>query len=187
MNPTPEQAIAETRAWVDRIVIGLNLCPFAKAVQTRRQVRYVASLAADPDTLLATLCDELTALAEADPEEIDTTLLVHPGVLLDFADFNDFLAAADAAVQALGYDGVLQVASFHPQYRFAGTADDDITNATNRSPHPTLHLLREDSISRAVAAFPQPEAIYENNMHTLETLGAAGFAALRAQCKRDAS
>jgi hypothetical protein len=143
----------------------------------------VVTPATDPDTLLAVLCDELSTLAAADPEQVDTTLLIHPQVLLDFDDFNDFLDAADAAVRALGHDGVLQVASFHPQYRFAGTEAGDVTNATNRSPYPTLHLLREDSISRAVAAFPDPEAIYGNNMRTLQELGVEGLAALQAQCK----
>jgi hypothetical protein len=117
----------------------------------------------------------------------DTTLLIHPRVLTDFLDFNDFLGAADEALAQLGLDGVLQVASFHPQFQFAGTEADDVTNATNRSPYPTLHLLREASIARAVEAFPQPEAIYEANMRTLEALGAEGWAALQAQCKADAA
>ncbi|WP_280154947.1 DUF1415 domain-containing protein [Piscinibacter sp. XHJ-5] len=184
MHADADRVIAHTRAWVERVVIGLNLCPFAKAVHVKGQVRYVVSDAADPDALLATLCDELTALADAPADKVDTTLLIHPRVLADFDDFNDFLDAADAAVRALRLDGVLQVASFHPHYRFAGTTEDDVTNATNRSPYPTLHLLREESISRAVAAFPRPEAIYEENMRTLQALGAAGFAALQAQCKR---
>ncbi|HEX6705975.1 MAG TPA: DUF1415 domain-containing protein [Albitalea sp.] len=187
MFPTPEQAIAETRAWVDRIVIGLNLCPFARAVQAKGQVRYVATEAADADALLQVLADELVALARTPADQVDTTLLVHPRALADFDEYNHFLDAADAAVRALGLEGVLQVASFHPHYRFAGTDADDVTNATNRSPWPTLHLLREDSISRAVAAFPEPEAIYERNMRTLETLGSAGFAALRARCRSDAA
>jgi len=184
--PTPEQAIAETRAWVDHAVIGLNLCPFAKAVQTRNQIRYVVSDATDADSLLAALCDELTRLAGTPADEIDTTLLIHPWALADFVDFNDFLDAADAAVAALGLEGVLQVASFHPDYRFAGTEPDDVTNATNRSPYPTLHLLREDSVARAVAAFPQSEAIFENNIRTLRRLGPDAWAALRLQCKADA-
>src|SRR5258706_2276374 len=140
MAPTRHQAIAHTRAWVDHMVVGLNLCPFARAVQSKGRVRYVASDATDPDALLAALCTELTALARAEPERVDTTLLIHPFVLTRFEDFNDFLDAADATVRALGLEGVLQVASFHPHYRFEGTAGDDVTNATNRSPYPTLHL-----------------------------------------------
>jgi len=187
MIPSPQQAIAETRAWVDRAVIGLNLCPFAKAVQTKNQVRYVVSNATDGDALLTELRDEMSRLVAADPAELDTTLLIHPQVLNDFLDFNDFLGAADEALEELGYEGMLQVASFHPQFQFAGTDADDVANATNRSPYPTLHLLREDSVDRAVAAFPQAEAIYENNIRTLEALGPEGWAALQAQCKADAT
>ncbi|MGY4828422.1 DUF1415 domain-containing protein [Sphaerotilaceae bacterium SBD11-9] len=187
MTPPAPQAIAETRAWVERAVIGLNLCPFAKAVQARQQVRYVLSQAADEGALLAELVDEMQRLVATDPNEVDTTLLVHPQLLNDFLDFNDFLDVADQALEELALDGVLQIASFHPQYQFAGTEVDDVSNATNRSPYPTLHLLREASVDRAVAAFPEAEAIYENNMRTLEKLGAEGWAALQAQCKADAA
>lgn len=181
-----DKVIAETRAWLVRAVIGLNLCPFAKAVHVKQQVRYVVCNTSDADALLAALHEELRFLAEADPAVVDTTLLIHPHALTDFADYNHFLGAADAAVAELGYEGVLQVASFHPEYQFAGTDGDDVTNATNRSPYPMLHLLREESIDRAVAAFPEPEAIYENNMRTLEALGAQGWAELQAQCREDA-
>jgi hypothetical protein len=186
IQETDDEVIAETRAWLVRAVIGLNLCPFAKAVHVKQQVRYVVCNTRDAQTLLATLREELRLLAEADPAVVDTTLLIHPHVLTDFADYNDFLDVADSAVSELGCEGVLQVASFHPQYRFAGTSSDDVTNATNRSPYPTLHLLREESIDRAVAAFPDPDAIYEANMRTLEALGAQGWAELQAQCRRDA-
>ena len=186
MSYAGETVIAETRAWVDRAVIGLNLCPFAKAVQLKNQIRYVVTDATGTDALLEALRKELRLLADADPAQVETTLLIHPGVLADFLDFNDFLDVADAALEALGYAGVLQVASFHPQYQFAGTAADDVTNATNRSPYPTLHLLREESIDRAVAAFPETEAIYERNIVALQALGAEGWAALQTQCKRDA-
>jgi hypothetical protein len=181
-----ETAIAHTRAWVERAVIGLNLCPFAKAVWSRNQIRYVVSDATGADDLLGRLREELRLLAGADPAQVETTLLIHPRVLTDFVDFNDFLAAADAALEALGYAGVLQVASFHPQYRFAGTAAGDVTNATNRSPYPTLHLLREESIDRAVAAFPEAKTIYERNIRTLRALGPQGWAALQTQCRMDA-
>lgn len=181
-----QKVMTETRAWVDRAVIGLNLCPFAKAVQVKNQVRYVVTDATDTEALLAAFCEELHLLADAVPEQVETTLLIHPQVLTDFLDYNDFLEIADAAVEELGYGGVLQVASFHPQYQFAGTSMDDVTNATNRSPYPTLHLLREDSIARAVAAFPEAEMIYETNMRTLEKLGSQGWADLQTQCRRDA-
>jgi hypothetical protein len=187
MNPSSQQAIAETRAWVDRAVIGLNLCPFAKAVQTRNQIRYVVSEATDVDALLAGLRDEMDRLVAADPAAVDTTLLIHPQVLAEFADYNDFLGAADELLEQLGYDGTLQVAGFHPQFQFAGTAADDVSNATNRSPYPTLHLLREESVDRAVAAFPLAEAIYGRNIRTLQALGADGWAALQTRCKADAA
>ncbi len=183
----PDRIIGETRAWLNRAVIGLNLCPFAKTAQVKNQIRYVLSEAADPRALLSTLCDELRFLNQADPAQVETTLLIHPRVLTDFADFNDFLAAVESAVHELGLEGVLQVASFHPHYQFAGTAPDDVGNATNRSPHPCLHLLREDSIARAVAAFPEPEAIFVANIRTLEALGPQGWADLQAACRRDAA
>jgi hypothetical protein len=182
-----ELAIAETRAWVRRAVIGLNLCPFARAVDVKDQIRYVFSDATDPETLLATLVVELQRLADTDPALVDTTMLIHPRVLADFEDFNDFLELADAAVEDLDLDGVLQVASFHPRFQFADTEPDDITNATNRSPYPTLHLLREDSVDRAVAAFPEAEAIFERNMETLDKLGAQGWADLRTSWEDDAA
>ena len=182
-----ELAIAQTRAWVRRAVIGLNLCPFARAVDVKGQIRYVHSDATDAETLLATLCVELQRLADTEPEQVDTTMVIHPGVLTDFEDFNDFLELADAAVEDLNLDGILQVASFHPRFQFADTDADDITNATNRAPYPTLHLLREESVDRAVAAFPEAEAIFERNMETLEKLGAPGWDDLRRRWEDDAA
>ena len=175
---TDSPALTQTRAWVEHAVIGLNLCPFAKAPQVKGLVRYVQSEASDPAGLLTDLMDELQRLAKAPPERLETTLLVHPQVFTDFADFNDFLGVAEDTVADLGLEGVIQVASFHPDYRFDGTTADDITNATNRSPHPTLHLIREDSIDRAVAAFPEAETIYEANMATMERLDHDGWATL---------
>lgn len=185
MTPTPDKALAETRAWVDLAVIGLNLCPFAKGVQSKNQVRYVVSEATDPQALLVELRDEMNRLITTDPAVLDTTLLIHPYVLSDFIDFNDFLDVADAALAELDMEGALQIASFHPQFQFAETDPDDVTNATNRSPYPTLHLLREDSVDRAVAAFPEAEAIFEKNIRTLDELGADGWAAIEAQYKAD--
>jgi hypothetical protein len=171
-------AIDRTRTWVERAVIGLNLCPYAKAPQVKGLVRYAESQARDCDALLSDLKSELQRLAQTRPEQLETTLLVHPQVLNQFEAFNDFLDVAEDAIAELGLEGVIQVASFHPDYQFAGTSPDDITNATNRSPHPTLHLIREDSIDRAVAAFPQAERIYEANMAIMERLGHAGWEAL---------
>ncbi|MDB5905378.1 MAG: hypothetical protein JWM26_4256 [Betaproteobacteria bacterium] len=177
-HPSAEEAIAATRAWLERAVIGLGLCPFAKAVHVKNQVRYVVSDAHNKDVLLDDLEQELRTLAQASPEEIDTTLLIHPYVLHDFLEYNDFLEAADAVVEELELDGVLQVASFHPQYQFEGTAVDDITNYTNRSPYPILHLLREASVDAAVAAFPDAELIFEKNIETMNRLGIEGWEAL---------
>lgn len=180
-----EQAVALTRAWVDRVVIGLNLCPFAKAPQVKGRIRYVHSDATTPQDLLHALCTELRLLADTPIEVVETTLLIHPQVLTDFAQYNAFLDQAEAVVEVLGLREVLQIASFHPQYRFAGTRPTDVSNATNRSPFPMLHLIREASIDRAVAAFPEPEAIYQTNIATMRRLGKAGIAALLAQCAQD--
>jgi hypothetical protein len=168
-------AIAATRRWLERAVIGLNLCPFARAVHMKQQIRWVESPARDAEELLVDLAAELRLLADADPEQVETTLLIHPRALTDFRDYNDFLDVADATIEAMCLAGVVQVASFHPDYQFAGTAPDDVENLSNRSPHPMLHLLREDSIARAVAAFPDTAAIYERNIETLRHLGRDGW------------
>ena len=169
-----------TRRWIERAVIGLNLCPFAKAVYVKEQVRFVLSDATTPEALLEQLAEELVLLRDTDPAQIDTTLIIHPEVLTDFLDYTDFLDNADAAVEALDLQGILQVASFHPDYQFAGAAPDDISHYTNRSPYPTLHLLREDSVERAVAAFPDPDVIVERNIQTLDHLGHEGWRKLLA-------
>lgn len=173
-----EAVIAATREWIEKAVIGLNLCPFAKAVYLKNQVRFVVSAAPHLDGLLEDLDRELDFLAAADPETVDTTLLIHPKLLPDFLDFNDFMQWADAAVGEHGLEGVIQIASFHPAFHFEGTAPDDMGNYTNRAPFPTLHLLREASIERAVAAFPAAATIYERNIETLQALGHAGWQAL---------
>lgn len=175
VNADDEQIIAATRNWLEKAVIGLNLCPFAKAVYVKQQVRYVVSNATTPEALLETLMDELQLLSDTDPEQTDTTLLIHPFVLTDFLDYNEFLDVADAAVEDMQLAGELQVASFHPQYQFADTDVNDIGNYTNRAPYPILHLLREDSIERAVAAFPEAAEIFDRNIETLEQLGHAGW------------
>jgi len=187
MTPASDRAIAETRAWLRRAVVGLNLCPFAKAPLVKDQIRFVVCESDDPRALLDALCAQMNELAAADPVRVETTLLIHPNALLDFAEFNDFLDAADAALEDLGFDGVLQIASFHPRYQFADAEADAIANATNRAPYPTLHLLREASIERAVEAFPEAAAIYENNIATLAALGPEGWSQLQAQCRADAA
>jgi hypothetical protein len=179
MDSTPSNAlrdpIADTRRWLERAVIGLNLCPFAKAVYVKEQVRLVLSDASTPEALLEQLMEELLLLRQTPAEVVDTTLIVHPDVLQDFLDYNDFLDNADMAVEQLDLQGILQVASFHPDYQFAGAAPDDVSNYTNRAPWPTLHLLREDSVERAVSAFPDPDVIVERNIATLDRLGVEGW------------
>jgi hypothetical protein len=170
--------IARTRHWLEQAVIGLNLCPFAKAVHGKDLIRWVLCPATTPAGLLETLVVELRHLAGSSPQAVDTTLIVHPGVLEDFLDYNSFLSVAEAALAGLGLEGELQIASFHPRYRFAGTRAGDMGNCSNRSPYPTLHLLREASIERAVAAYPQAEAIYDRNIRTLRALGRKGWQAL---------
>ena len=170
--------IDATRRWVERAVVGLNLCPFARAPFIQGKIRYAVSHARDTDALLDDLCGELQSLAAVDAGECETTLLIHPHVLGDFLDYNDFLDVADAATETLMLDGVLQVASFHPHYQFADTAPDDVENATNRSPWPTLHLLREASVERASDAMSDPDEIYRRNIETLRKLGRAGWDAL---------
>jgi hypothetical protein len=170
--------LADTLLWLERAVIGLNLCPFAKAVHVKQQIRWVVSDAGDEAALLEGLRAELALLRDADPQAIDTTLLIHPHVLNDFFAYNEFLSDADALLEEMALDGVIQIASFHPQYQFAGTAEDDVTNNTNRSPHPMLHLLREDSVARAVAATPDAAEIFERNMASMQQLGQAGWQAL---------
>ena len=167
--------IAATRLWLERIVIGLNLCPFAKAVYVKDQVRIVLSDATTTEALVEQLAEELVLLRDTPAEQIDTTLIVHPQVLTDFLDYNDFLDNADAAIEALDLQGILQVASFHPDYQFEGVAADDASNYTNRAPFPTLHLLREDSVARAVDVYPDPDVIVERNIQTLDRIGVDGW------------
>lgn len=172
---THADAIAATQAWLLRAVIGLNLCPFAKAVHVKEQIRYVASAATDADGVAADLERELRLLADADPETIDTTLLILPSALQDFSDYNDFLGRADRQLKRLRLRGLIQIASFHPDYQFADSEPDDIENCTNRSPYPILHLLREESVARAVDAYPDPDDIYERNQQTMRRLGWEGW------------
>ena len=175
-NATESDAIiAATRIWLERAVIGLNLCPFAKSVHVNQRVRYVVSRAQYTDELLDDLSSELRALHDADSGICETTLLIHPGVLNEFIEYSHFLRAADAAITKQGMAEEFQIASFHPDYQFGDADSDDIDNYTNRSPYPMLHLLRESSIARAVAAFPDAAEIYEKNIDTLRRLGHAGW------------
>ena len=174
-----KNVIAATTAWLEKMVIGLNLCPFAKAIHVKKQIRFVVSLAVDSDALLADFRRELACLVATNPAEIESTLIIHPAVLTDFFEYNDFLAVCDSELEEMELDGIVQVASFHPAYQFAGTKLGDVTNYTNRSPYPTLHLLRESSVSRAVAQFPDVDGIYKSNMATMRKVGKAQLERLR--------
>ncbi len=171
-------AIEDTQKWLLEAVVGLNLCPFAKSVVVKDMVRYRVCASSDPADLLALLREELQHLSAADSAVLDTTLLIAPHALPDFLDFNDFLAECDEVLVDLELDGVLQVADFHPQYQFGGTDVDDIENFTNRTPYPTLHLLREASIDKAVEVYPDAAMIFERNIEMLQQLGHAGWAKL---------
>ena len=175
---TDQEVLNPTRLWLEKAVIGLNLCPFAKAVYVKNQVRLVVSQARHAHDLLEELDRELDLLVNTPADEIDTTLLIHPTLFDDFLDFNDFLEVAEGVLDEHGLEGVVQLASFHPKFQFDGTEPDDISNYTNRAPFATLHLLREESLDRAVQVFPEAETIFEENIRTLEKLGHSGWQAL---------
>lgn len=176
-----DEVIALTRGWLEEAVIGLNLCPFAQAVHRRGQIAWRVSPARTPETLLSDLGQALQDLLDTPAETTDTTVLIHPWVLQDFLDYNDFLDVADQLLEDSGLTGILQIASFHPDYQFGGVDADDITNHTNRSPFPMLHLLREDSLARAIAAIPDSDTIVERNLDTMRKLGADGWQQLQAR------
>jgi len=180
---TEIQIITLTSAWVEHVVIGLNLCPFAKPVHTKGQIYYLLSHARDETALAADLRRSLQNLIAASPDKMDTCLLIHPWVLSDFFDYNNFLDTADEILDASDLIGVLQIASFHPNYQFAGTTEDDVTNYTNRSPFPMLHLLREESLDKATDALPDANVIVNRNLETMTTLGQEGWNRLQSQLK----
>ena len=172
---TDEDIIQHTKIWLEKAVIGLNLCPFAKAPYNKGQVRIVVSHAKHLDRFLEDLDNEIQALLNTPANELETTLLVHPTLFGDFFLFNDMLDVADEALVDNQAEGIIQIAPFHPLFQFEGTEADDITNYTNRSPYPTVHLIREESIDRATQAFPDAEVIYERNMALLREMGLDGW------------
>ena len=180
MVPSHAAVVAATRAWLERAVIGLNLCPFAKAVLAKGQVHFAVTDADSPAGVLQDLVAELDSLVARNAEERDTTLLVVAHGLQQFLDFNDVAARGERLIRKRGHEGVIQLAGFHPDYCFADLDVGDMANFSNRSPYPTLHLLREASVERAVHAFPDPASIYGANIKTLRDLGPAGWAALNA-------
>lgn len=169
-------AIERTRRWIADMVIGLNLCPFARRVFGGGLIRYTFTPLADADSLREVLRAELQRLAATPIEEVETAFVIHPFALTDFLDYNDFVASADDLIEELGLRGEIQIATFHPEYRFAKTRADDVANYTNRSPFPMLHLLREDSIT---AVNDDPEKLEEIPRRNIETLRRLGLKKVR--------
>jgi hypothetical protein len=176
-------AIEDTQHWLLQAVVGLNLCPFAKSVVVKNLVRYRVTDSSDPQVVLQLLREELQYLAQVSDEQVDTTLLIAPNLYPEFMDFNQFLAECDEVLAETGLEGVLQVADFHPHYQFGGTLEEDVDNCTNRSPYPTLHLIRESSIDRAVAAYPDAAEIFERNIELLQKMGRQGWDQLNIQAR----
>ncbi len=178
---TNEQIIASTHCWVSSVVVDLNLCPFARRVLVKELIQFKVTSAGTEEALLMALQDELTFLFGN--ENVETTLLIHPNVLQDFMDYNQFLDIADELLVSMSLDGVFQIASFHPHYQFGGTEVEDAENYSNRSPYPMLHILREASVSAALESYPDPEKIPENNISQLNQLGAEHMRSLLTSCK----
>lgn len=179
-----ETVIARTRCWIERVVVELNVCPFARKPYEGGKVRYVVSAAERPEDLIDEVRREFELLRATDAAEVETTVLIHPRVLNDFLDYNDFLSIVDALIEEGGYEGEFQVASLHPDYQFAGTLPDAAENYTNRSPYPILHLLREEGLAQAIAGYARPDKIPERNIRTLEKLGAARMREILDACMR---
>ena len=183
-SPNANAVIAHTRCWIEQVVIKLNLCPFARKPFENGKIRLVVSTAEQPETLRADLQTELEFLHATATSAVETTLLIHPNVLNNFLDYNDFLDVADALIEEYGYEGEFQVASFHPHYQFAGTPVNAAENYTNRSPYPTLHLLREAELERALDNYTRPDQIPERNIRTLNELGTEHMREVLSQCLR---
>jgi len=179
-----EEVIGPVRRWVESLVVGLNLCPFAKREWVKNRVRCSVTEATTEEQLLVDLQAELELLNRDDA--IETTLLVHPRVLKEFCDYNEFLNCADSLLAQMRLNGVYQIASFHPDYQFGGTEPDDVENHTNRSPYPLLHLIREESLERAISNYPDSDQIPERNIELLNSLGRDKMRALLQACFNDA-
>ena len=181
-RPSNDTVIAQTRCWIEHVVMQYNLCPFAHKPVQGGQVRYRVSEANEPESLLRDLIDELEILRASDPLQVETTVLIHPDVLQDFFDYNDFLDVVDQLLEQGGYADTFQIASLHPDYQFSGTGPDDAENYTNRSPYPILHLLRVEGVARVLEKYPDPEAIPERNIDTMNQLGVEQIQQILQQC-----
>lgn len=163
--------IRHTKQWIQEFVIGMNFCPFAKSPFRTDKIRYLLTETNEQETLLQTLMNELLWLHEIPAEEVETSLIIHPNVLQNFEEYNDFLAVTDALLEDLGLEGIFQIASFHPDYQFADAAVDAVENYTNRAPYPMLHLLRESSVTLATAHYPDVDSIPDKNIAKLRAFG----------------
>jgi len=184
MKQTTDTITAQTRCWLEQVILKHNLCPFAHKPFKGGQIRYRVTDSARPEFLLEDVQQELERLRATPVAEVETTLLIHPEVLEDFLDYNDFLDIVDALLVEGGYEGEFQVASFHPDYQFDGTQPDDAENYTNRSPYPMLHLIREASLEQATADYPDVEGIPDRNIQTMNALGAEHHRAVLDGCLR---
>jgi hypothetical protein len=175
-----DRIVRSVRRWVETVVVGLNLCPFAKRELVKNRVRFVVTEATNEDQLLVALEAELDLLSSE--ASVETTLLIHPGVLQNFYAYNQFLNSADALLQQMKLESIYQIASFHPEYQFAGTEQADVENYTNRSPYPMLHLIREESLERAIASYPDVDSIPEQNKKLMKSLGEIKMKELLGAC-----
>ncbi len=180
-----EQALAETRCWVEKLVVGLNLCPFAAAPLKAGRIRYVHCAERDEEGIYRALLREMETLLGMDESEAETCLFVVPEGLADFHDYLALFEAAEGVIPEAGLEGILQLASFHPDYCFEGAGAEDPANYTNRSPHPMFHLIREAPLARALEKYPDPEAIPERNVSLLRELGLEEMRRRLAACRRE--
>lgn len=179
-QPDDNRIMSTVQHWVNTFVVGLNVCPFAKRELIKNRVRFCVSRA-DTRILLTVDLERELKLLQRD-SAIETVLLIHPTVLLNFYDYNDYLHTANTLVHNMGLEGVFQVASFHPNYQFAGTEPDDAENYTNRSPYPILHLLRETSLTAAIDGHADADGIPDKNIELMNTLGAQHLEGLLKRC-----
>ena len=177
-------SIKQTKQWVEQIVVGLNLCPFAKVPFNKNLIRYVLFEGTDMESLIHLVISELETLTKTSSTEIETTLLVTPNVLQEFEEYLDLFHLLNDVLEKLNLEGILQIASFHPNYLFEGSNLYDVENFTNRSPYPMFHLIRENSIEKAVESYKNPEEIPEKNMETMRYLGLEKIKTILNEIKR---
>lgn len=184
---TPDACEAQLRCWVERLVVGERLCPFAAAPLRAGRVRFAVCEATDDDAIFRCFLQELQRLLDSDEKVLETTLLTVPEALAAFDDYLDMLGYLESVLEELGLASDFQIASFHPDYRFAGEDEEDSSHYTNRAPYPMFHLLRQSSITRALATWDAPEQIPERNRARVRELGKEKLQALLAACRKGVS